>query len=231
MSQVDPTGEHEFEAAHGLPEPLPAREKLIWQGAPNWRDLAVHVFHIRKLAWYFLALLVLQVSLGLYDGAPLAESAPRTLGFALLASVAIGLLALMAWLSAKTTVYTLTDKRLVMRVGIVLTLTFNLPLRRLSAAHTLNRADGTQDIALELAGEDKIAYFHLWPHARPWHMARPQPMLRVLPASAELGELLLKAWQAQAQATSVTATADTAPQASPAMTTSPVRPSGQLSHA
>jgi hypothetical protein len=229
MNPVDPTGEHEFEAAHGLPEPLPAREKLIWQGAPQWRDLAVHVFHIRKLAWYFLALLVLQVVLGLYDGTPLADSAPRTLGFALLAGVALGLLALMAWLSAKTTVYTLTDKRLVMRVGIVLTLTFNLPLRRLSAAHALNRADGTQDIALELAGEDKIAYFHLWPHARPWHLARPQPMLRVLPVREQVSEMLLTAWQAQA--TPVTASAAMAPQASPAVAPSPVRQSGQLSHA
>lgn len=229
MSSVEPTGEHEFEAAHGLPEPLPAREKLLWQGAPNWRSVAVHVFHIRKLAWYFAALLVLQVGFGVADGTPLAALAPRSLGFTLLATLAIGLLALMAWLSAKTTVYTLTDRRLVMRVGIVLTLTFNIPLRRLSAAHTLNRADGTQDIAMELAGEDKIAYFHLWPHARPWHLARPQPMLRVLPAHAQVGERLRQAWQAQASAPAANAAAEAQPSA--ALATGPVRSSQQLSHA
>ena len=27
--------EHEFEAAHGLPEALPAGERLRWQGAPG----------------------------------------------------------------------------------------------------------------------------------------------------------------------------------------------------
>ena len=36
---------------------------------------------------------------------------------------------LSAWLSARTTMYTLTNKRVVMRIGIVLTVSFNLPLR------------------------------------------------------------------------------------------------------
>ena len=40
----------------------------------------------------------------------------------------------MAWLSARNTVYTITDRRVVMRIGIVLTLTFNLPFKRIAAA-------------------------------------------------------------------------------------------------
>jgi len=27
--------EYDFEASPGLPEPLPAREKILWQGAPQ----------------------------------------------------------------------------------------------------------------------------------------------------------------------------------------------------
>ncbi len=41
-----------------------------------------------------------------------------------------------------------------------------------------------------------MAYPHLWPHARPWHFAQPQPMLRALPAVKGLGQLLTQAWQA-----------------------------------
>ena len=52
--------EHEFEAALGLPEPLPRGERLLWQGAPDWRVLAVAAFHIRKLAIYFAAMLAVQ---------------------------------------------------------------------------------------------------------------------------------------------------------------------------
>ena len=54
---MTPHHEHEFEAAPGLPEPLPAGERILWQGAPDWRALAVHVFHVRKLAAYFAGIL------------------------------------------------------------------------------------------------------------------------------------------------------------------------------
>ena len=49
--------EHEFEAAHGLPEQLPAGEKIIWQGSPDWVTLAVKVMHLRTIAIYFAAML------------------------------------------------------------------------------------------------------------------------------------------------------------------------------
>ena len=38
------SAEHEFEAALGLPEPLPAGETILWQGAPSWTAMAKHVF-------------------------------------------------------------------------------------------------------------------------------------------------------------------------------------------
>ena len=44
--------EHEFEAAYGLPEPLPKGESILWQGAPDLADLAVRVFHLKKIAVY-----------------------------------------------------------------------------------------------------------------------------------------------------------------------------------
>ena len=49
--------EHEFEAAHGLPEQLPAGEKVLWQGAPHWQTLARDALHLRLLAVYFSVLL------------------------------------------------------------------------------------------------------------------------------------------------------------------------------
>jgi len=187
--------EHEFEAAPGLPEPLPRGERLLWQGSPDWRTLAIHAFHVRKLAIYFTGMLGLQwlYLLGEPNGAllmPLLTSAT-------LATVALGLLALTAWFSARTTVYTLTDRRILMRVGIVLTLTFNLPLRKLAAAAIRPQAGGHGDIALTLAGDERIAYLNLWPHARPWLLKQPQPSLRCVPDAKRIGELIVQTWTAQ----------------------------------
>ena len=45
------------EPLRGLPEPLPAGERILWQGAPDWRALAVDVFHVRAV-WIYGALLI-----------------------------------------------------------------------------------------------------------------------------------------------------------------------------
>jgi hypothetical protein len=111
-----------------------------------------------------------------------------------LGAIAVGLMTLMAWLSARAAVYTITDKRVVMRIGIVLTLTFNIPFKRIAAAGLHLDANGTGDLPLTLSGEDRIAWLNLWPHARAWHLAQPQPMLRCVPQAAAVAGLLAQAW-------------------------------------
>ncbi|MFX7853989.1 photosynthetic complex putative assembly protein PuhB, partial [Acinetobacter baumannii] len=83
------------------------------------------------------------------------------------------LLSTIAWLMARTTVYTITNKRVVMRVGVVLSITFNLPFAQIGSAGLRRRGRGG-DIVLSLCGTDNIAYAHLWPHARPWRVRRTQ---------------------------------------------------------
>ncbi len=189
--------EHELEAAPGLPERLPAGERILWQGAPDWRRMALDAFHVRQLAAYFGLMLVLQVLLSWEPDLGLtANLAPLALS-ASLAAIALGLLTLSAYFAARTTLYTLTNKRVVMRIGIVLTISFNLPLRWIAAAHVKTNPDGSGDIALELKGSDRIAYLNLWPHARAWELKKPQPSLRCLPDVAAAGALLQDAWRAR----------------------------------
>ena len=185
--------EHEYEAARGLPEPLPPGETLLWQGSPDWLLLARRAFHVRKLAVYFALLLAWRVAGTLADGGG-ALDLLRDLAVTLpLVALGLGLTLLLAWMSARTTIYTLTDRRLVLRLGIVLTVTFNLPFSRIeSAALRLepHDAQGRGDIAITLAEGERIAYLHLWPHARPWQLKRPQPLLRSLPDAAPVAQLL-----------------------------------------
>ncbi|MFY8083546.1 MAG: photosynthetic complex putative assembly protein PuhB [Rubrivivax sp.] len=189
--------EHELEPQYGLPERLPPNEKILWQGSPDARELARSAFHIRKLALYFGALMAYQ---GLSVAADGATAVDVLLALAWPAGLsALGLLGVwtLAWLSARTAVYTVTDRRVVMRIGIVLTLTFNLPLRTIETAAMRQGTGGHGDIVLALKGPDHIAWLHLWPHARPWHLTRTQPMLRAVPQVAGVAALLQSAWAAQ----------------------------------
>ena len=187
--------EHEFEPQHGLPERLPDGERILWQGTPLWGVLARRAFHVDKVAGYFAVLMLWRFAVLLHDGtAPMV--AMRALGgWLLIAGLGVGLLLALAWMTARSTVYTLTDRRIVMRIGIVLSVTYNLPLNRIDRADFRPIGDtGCGDIALALETGTRIAWLHLWPHARPWRVARPQPMLRALGDARTVSALLADAW-------------------------------------
>ncbi|MBX9965008.1 MAG: PH domain-containing protein [Burkholderiales bacterium] len=182
----------------GLPEPLPQGERVLWEGAPDWRDLALHVFHARKVAIYFALLLTWRVGVHLADGESVGAALTGSIALVLLGALAVGLLCSIAWFTARTARYAVTSERVIMRIGIVLTVTFNLPFKAIAAADLRLRRDGSGDIPLTLAGSDRIAYLNLWPHARPWQVKRPQPMLRGLPDAERVAAILARALAASA---------------------------------
>ena len=187
--------EHEFEAAPGLPEPLPQGERLLWQGSPDFLTLAIHAFHVRKLAIYFAGMFGLQwlyllgepggsVLMPLLTSAVLAYGGPGSAG----------------------------AHRLVFRAHHRLhpdrpphphahRHRAHAHLQPAAAQARCRRhppaSQGHGDIALTLTGEDRIAYLNLWPHARPWLLKQPQPSLRCVPDAQKIGALVLQAWTAQ----------------------------------
>jgi hypothetical protein len=176
--------EYDAEPIRGLPGRLPRGEHIIWQGAPNWSAFARSVYRIRIVAGYFALL----AAAGLLTGS--VVGALVTLGVGLLG---IALLALLAWGSARTTVYTLTNRRMVLRVGVAIPKCFNLPLSLVAGAELRRHGGGHGDIALSMIGAPSFGYALLWPHARPWRMREPQPMLRAIPDADMVAARLTRA--------------------------------------
>ena len=193
---IESSAEHEFEAAHGLPEALPAGEHILWQGSPNTRALAERGFHMKTLSIYFGVILLLRAATVVAQGGSVLDAVIAATWLLPAAVGALAMIGLMAWFASRTAVYTITDRRVVMRVGIVLTVTFNLPFSRIAAADANLRHGSVGDIALTLDGDDQIAYVHLWPHARPWRLRRTEPMLRCIDDAARVSAILAKAWSA-----------------------------------
>ena len=176
-----------------LPEALPPGERILWQGAPKWASLYRRAFHSRTLAIYFGAILLLRGGNVLFDGGSLGSALTAMAWLVPAVVFAMAMLALVAWLTARATWYTLTDRRVVMRVGIVLEITFNFPFKVIDSAGLMLYADGTGDIPLGFMEGEQIAYAHLWPHARPWRFRRTEPMLRCVPEAAAVAEMLSQA--------------------------------------
>ncbi|MEI7428018.1 MAG: photosynthetic complex putative assembly protein PuhB [Betaproteobacteria bacterium] len=186
--------EFELEAQYGLPESLPEGEYVIWQGSPDVWRMAKEVFYIRPVIAYFVFLMVFSV----FDGIALEHTIPTIVISAAwmfaLSLVCIGLLYCLAYFTATTTVYTMTNRRIVMRIGIALTLSFNLPFKEIISADFKEKKDGFGNIPLRISTTTKIAYFHLWPHARPLRFNNPEPMLRNIKNVKDVATLLTNAW-------------------------------------
>ena len=187
-----------FEPIRGLPEVPPEGERILWQGSPDWRALAWRAFHIREVAFYFAALVLAQPLLALMQGG-LGRATLVSMGWiALAGSLAMGCLGFIAWLSARGSVYTITSRRLVMRIGVALPITINLPFALVAGAGMRLRRDGVGDLPVQLKPGERVSYAVLWPHARPWRLSRPEPMLRCVPDAAVVGEVLGRALAAHA---------------------------------
>lgn len=176
--------EYDFEPVRGLPGDLPAGEWIVWQAAPHWQTFKRSALFAPWLAGYFAVLALLALASGNLIGAG-----------AILAAGAVlqALLTLFAVLVARTTVYTLTNRRVVLRVGIALGKCINLPLSLIASADLRGHGRGHGDIALTLKGQHRLGYAMLWPHARPWRLAQPQPMLRALADAPRLAAALAQA--------------------------------------
>ena len=188
------------EPVPGLPEALPEGERILWQGKPNGLALAVHALHIRFIALYVAVFTLWRIAaIAARDGAA-AEMTGVAATSALGLIVGGGLLYGLGWLMARSTIYTITNKRVAFRYGVGIRKYVNIPYAVIEAAALKRHGANGGSIALSTTGEAKIAYLHLWPHVRPWRYSAPQPMLRALPDADSVAAILCNAIKANAPA-------------------------------
>jgi len=172
-----------------LPEPLPEGERVLWQKSPAWKPYSRRVFQLDKIAIYFAVVVAwVAVSAYLESGGwsallrSLTWSVPPALGVLLL-------LALGAWLYARTTVYTITTKRVIIQSGLVLPSAVNLPYSKVSSADMKTFSDETGDIELTMSGP-RLLYSMLWPNLRLFQVKRPTPVMRSIEQPHKAADIL-----------------------------------------
>jgi hypothetical protein len=183
----------EIERALDLAEPLPEGEQVIWLDSPDWKSFALRVFHLKALTIYFAILVAANVAWMASNGGLGAEMLASTVRVLTLSVVALALFATLAWLMAKSTTYAITNRRVFLRIGVALSITVTVPFRTIRSADLRIYQDGTGDLPLSLTGNDRLAYLHLWPHARPWFLKDTAPMLRAVPNAKQVAEILANA--------------------------------------
>jgi Bacterial PH domain len=178
--------EYDHEPVRGLPGELPEDEHILWQSAPNWVSHVKAALHIRLSALYFGIIVVWAVTRG---------DSNTAIGVSILGLITIGLFTLFAWGVGRTTVYTLTNKRIIFRIGVALNKCINIPLSEIESANLKMLDNGHGNVVLQLKGMPRLGYIMLWPHARSLRFVRPQPMLRAIPDAQAVSAILFKATQ------------------------------------
>lgn len=199
-----------FDALPGLPERPPKGELILWQGRPDPWALARDAYKLRWFAAYFAIVVIWRAGAASADGG-LSLALAVGLPYLVLGLTGLAIIYGLAWAQARTTTYTLTTARVVMRIGAALPVTFNLPFAQVGAASLDLRRDGTGTIALQTLGETRISVMVAWPHIRPGHWKDSQPALRSIPDAARVARMLAEAAEARLTQPTVTRVAGLAP--------------------
>jgi len=175
-----------------LPADIPPGERVLWFGKPEPVSLWRRAYRADWIAAWFGLMTVWNFASGTADEGVFVGfvSATRTLGFG---AAALAIFALLAWLSARTTLYVVTERRIVIKTGIALPIFYNVPFKQIGSASFRNYADGTGDVPVALIKGQRIPYLALWPSARPWRYTAPEPSLRSIPNARQVADTLGRA--------------------------------------
>ncbi len=185
------------DAPWGLVAPLPAGERILWQGAPRPWSFLKQIFHPQLLLLYVAGLLGWCLAAGLRDG-DMLHAAIVAAKFAGMSAAALAMLAGLARLQAGSTTYTITSRRVVITFGAALDKTLQIPFASIAAAGVRAHADGTADLVLTLRPGERANYLLLWPNARPWKLYPAEPMLRAVRDGQAVAQILGRALAADA---------------------------------
>ncbi|TVP73655.1 MAG: PH domain-containing protein [Gemmatimonadales bacterium] len=171
----------------GVEEPLPPGETLLWSGQPELGATARHVFHLRALLVYWAVVAAAFLAWTAVEGASVGALAADLAWLAVVAGVGTAIVYGFAFMVRKTTLYAITDRRVVMKIGITLPAVLNLPYHTLGRVDLRSFPDGSGDVVLTPATGDRVGWLFLWPHNRPWRVRDPQPALRGVANAEQVG--------------------------------------------
>ena len=179
-----------FEPIAGLPSKLPEDEVILWRGTPEKWRLGHRVFATRWIAAFFVVLAVSSIFSGLNHGAASVQIVTTFFTLLFVGALVIGFAALFGWLVAVNTVYTITDKRVVIRHGVTMPMAVNVPFSKIATAATKVYDDGSGDVSVSLLDGNRVNVFAIWPHHRPWSWQGATPAMKSVPEASKVAQIL-----------------------------------------
>lgn len=177
----------------GIEEALPQGETLLWEGRPDLRTLTFRALHLRTVLFYWAVVAAGFLLAGLFTERGPGDLAADLVWLLVVGLVGAGFLFGLGAIIRQSTTYALTDRRLVIRLGVALPSVFNLPLRQVDSVDLRQLGGGKGDLIFTPSGADRVGWLFLWPHAKPWAFRDPLPAFRALPDAEAVGRRVAEA--------------------------------------
>nr|WP_281414032.1 photosynthetic complex putative assembly protein PuhB [Rhodoblastus sphagnicola] len=180
-----------------MPSDIPPGEHILWCGRPDPKSLWRRAYRADwVIIWIAVATAWSFFSTFADEG---AQKALLAAGVTLaLGAAGLAIFGLLAWLSARASLYVITERRLVIKSGVALPIFVNLPFARIVSADVRVFGDKTGDVSVVLAEGQHASYIALWPSARPFRFVDTEPTLRCVPQARAVAETLGRALGAAA---------------------------------
>jgi hypothetical protein len=182
-----------FEPVPGLPERLPTGEHALWRGSPDAWAFTWDTMRLRGVGIVCALLLAWRIGAGIHDGLPMGALIASVLWTTALCVAVLGVLVTAGQLMARGTIYTVTNKRLVIRHGVAMPMSINIPYSKIGGASVAHLGEGRGSIALQAAQGSRVSFIAAWPHVRPFRVLKPEPMLRAIPEVDRVAKLMVDA--------------------------------------
>ena len=180
-----------FEAPNNILDAIPNGESILWKGRPSLWGFSWNLFGLKWITLYLGILSVVSVARFFasdFYTAFYVDFLPFFLSGIFASIILIGLAATQTY----STVYIITENRVIIKTGAALSFLISMPFKKIKEVNLQKRGASIGTISFELLSEKRVPYISCWPSVRPWKFKRTQPAFSCIGSVDEVATILRK---------------------------------------
>jgi len=180
-----------FEAPKNILDAIPDGESILWKGKPSLWGFSWNLFGLKWITFYLSILSVVSIARFFasdFHTAFYIDFLPFFLSGIFASIILIGLAAIQAY----STVYIITENRVIIKTGAALSFLISMPFKKIKEVNLQKRGASIGTISFELFSKKRVPYISCWPSVRPWKFKKTQPAFSCVRSVEEVATILRK---------------------------------------
>ena len=98
----------------------------------------------------------------------------------------------LAGIQSQSSVYIITENRVIIKSGAALSFLISIPFKKIKAVNLQKRKGSLGTISFELSSGKRVPYISCWPSVRPWKLKNTEPAFSCIEDVDEVATILRK---------------------------------------